>query len=365
MVDAWWMRALRTVGVPLASVALAMAIGSVIIMVSGQDPVAAFAALLQGAFGGWYQIGETVMRATPLMLTGLAVGFGFRANLFNIGAEGQLILGSLGAAWFGLLLAGLPSVVSIPLILLGAALFGAAWAFIPALLKAKVGAHEVITTMMFSWIALYFTSWIVSGPLRDTGGIPQTAMLPSSVWLPTFNTFIAGLPPMRAHVGFLLALVLAVVVALILRRTTLGYEVRAVGFNPSAAENGGISIPLTTVYALCISGALAGLAGASEVLGVTHRMFDQVSAGSGFGFTGIAVALLGKKHPVGILFAALLFGALNAGAGTMQLMANVPQKIITIVQGLIIFFVGAETVVTWLIKRRKRLALEREEATNA
>jgi general nucleoside transport system permease protein len=362
VVEARWARVLRAVGVPLLSVTLAMAIGSIIIIASGQNPVAAFGALLQGAFGGWVQIGETVMRATPLVFTGLAVGFGFRANLFNIGAEGQLILGSLGAAWLGLVLAPLPSLISIPLILIGAMLFGAAWAFIPAILKAKVGAHEVITTMMFSWIALYFTSWIVSGPLADKSGIPQTPMLSAGVLLPTFDKFIPGIPPVRAHLGFLIALLVAVIVALVLRRTTLGYEVRAVGFNPSAAQNGGISIPLTTVYALCISGALAGLAGASEVLGVTHRMFDQVSAGSGFGFTGIAVALLGKKNPVGIIFAALLFGALSAGAGTMKLEANVSQKIITIVQGLIIFFVGAETIVSWLIKRRQRLALERKGA---
>jgi simple sugar transport system permease protein len=358
LVDAWWISLLRTVGVPLLSVALAMAFSSVIITLAGHDPVVAFGALLQGAFGGWRQIGETVMRATPLMLTGLAVGFGFRANLFNIGAEGQLIMGSLGAAWLGLVFANLPGALGIPLVLIGAALFGAAWAFIPALLKAKVGAHEVITTMMFSWIALYLSSWIVSGPLQAPGGIPQTQMLPSNMWLPTFDQLIPGIPPMRAHMGFVLAIALAVVVALVLRRTTLGYEVRAVGFNPLAAQNGGISIPLTTIYALCISGALAGLAGASEVLGVTHRMFDQVSAGSGFGFTGIAVALLGKKHPVGIIFAALLFGALNAGAGTMQLEANVSERIILIVQGLIIFFVGAETVVGWLIKRRKTLAVK-------
>jgi general nucleoside transport system permease protein len=365
LVEARWARLLRTVGVPLLSVLLAMLIGSVIIRVAGKDPVAAFSALLQGAFGGWRQLGETIMRATPLMFTGLAVGFGFRANLFNIGAEGQYILGSLGAAWLGLVLAGLPSIASIPLTLVGAALFGAAWAFIPALLKAKVGAHEVITTMMFSWIALYLTSWIVSGPLMDPGGIPQTPMLSGAVWLPTLDKLIPGIPPVRAHVGFLLALLLAVVVSLILRRTTLGYEVRAVGFNPTAAQNGGISIPLTTVWALCISGALAGLAGGSEVLGVTHRMFDQVSAGSGFGFTGIAVALLGKKNPVGIIFAALLFGALSAGAGTMQLEADVSQRIVSVVQALIIFFVGAETIITWLIKRRQRLALERRGAVDA
>jgi len=365
LIEARWARLVRTVGVPLISVVLAMAIGSVIIAATGKDPVIAFAALLQGAFGGWLQLGETIMRATPLIFTGLAVGFAFRANLFNIGAEGQLVMGTLAAAWLGLLLAPLPPIVSIPLVLVGAALFGAAWAFIPALLKAKVGAHEVITTMMFSWIALYLTSWLVSGPLMDTGGIPQTPMLAEKVWLPTFDMFIPGILPIRAHLGFLIALAAAAVVSLILRRTTLGYEIRAVGFNPTAAENGGVSVAVTTVWALCISGALAGLAGASEVLGVTHRMFDQVSAGSGFGFTGIAVALLGKKNPVGIIFAALLFGALSAGAGTMQLEAGVSDKIIMIVQALIIFFVGAETIFTWFIKRRQKLALEREGVTDA
>lgn len=355
--ESMWMRILRTAGVPLLSVVLAMGIGSIIIAWSGYDPVKAFAALFQGAFGNPTQIGETIMRSTPLIFTGLAVAFGFRANLFNIGANGQLVLGSLAAAWLGLVLSGLPAVVAVPLILLGSALFGAAWAFVPAILKARVGAHEVITTMMFSWIGLYLTSWIVSGPLADKGGIPQTPMLPENVWLPS-------LPFGRAHLGFLVAVVLAVVVWLVLKRTTLGYEIRAVGFNPTAAETGGVSISLTTVWALCISGALAGLAGASEVLGVQHRMFDEVSAGSGFGFTGIAVALLAKNHPIAVIFAALLFGALSAGAGTMQLEADVPQKIITIVQALVIFFVGAETIVTWLIKRRQKLALERKEANS-
>ena len=359
-----WMKALRTAGVPLLSVALALVIGSIIIAATGKDPVLAFSALFQGAFGGPLQIGETIMRATPLIFTGLAVAFAFRANLFNIGANGQLVLGSLAGAWLGLLLAGLPGVLSVPLILIGAALFGAAWAFIPAILKARVGAHEVITTMMFSWIGLYLTSWILSGPLADKGGIPQSPMLPESSWLPSFDKFIPGLPPMRAHLGFLVAVGLAVIVWWVLKRTTLGYEVRAVGYNPSAAQNGGISIGLTTVWALCISGALAGLAGASEVLGVQHRMFDEVSAGSGFGFTGIAVALLAKNHPIAVIFAAILFGALSAGAGTMQLEADVPQKIITIVQALVIFFVGAETIVTWFIKRRQKIALEREEATS-
>jgi len=225
-----------------------------------------------------------------------------------------------------------------------------------------IGAHEVITTMMFSWIALYLTSWIISGPLKDAAGNSQTPMLPQAVWLPTLDQLLPGIfrVPVRAHLGFIIAIGLAVLVWWILKKTTLGYGVRAVGFNQWAAQNGGISIAITTVYALCISGALAGLAGASEVLGVQHRMFDEVSAGSGFGFTGIAVALLAKNHPIAVIFSAILFGALSAGAGMMQLTANVPDKIIMIVQALIIFFVGAETVITWLIKRRQKLALERE-----
>lgn len=364
--EATWMRVARVAGVPLLSVVLAMAIGSVIIAAVNRDPLLAFAALLQGAFGGPQQIGETIMRATPLIFTGLAVAFGFRANLFNIGANGQLVLGSLAAAWLGLVLAGWPAIVAVPAVLLFSALAGAAWAFIPALLKARTGAHEVITTMMFSWIGLYFTSWIVSGPLADKGGIPQTPPLPSNVWLPSLDTFIPGIPPVRAHVGFIVAVALAFVVWWVLKRTTLGYEVRAVGFNPSAAQNGGVSIGLTTVWALCISGMLAGLAGASEVLGVQHRMFDEVSAGSGFGFTGIAVALLAKNHPIAVIFAAILFGALSAGAGTMQLEADVSQKIITIVQALVIFFVGAETIITWLIRRsQKRAVGTGEVATDA
>lgn len=369
-----WMKALRTAGVPLLSVVLAMIIGSIIIVASGKDPVAAFGALLMGAFGtpekwavgNFKAIGDTISRATPLIFAGLAVAFGFRANLFNIGANGQLLLGSIAAAGLGLALAGLPSLIAVPLILVGAALAGAAWAFIPAILKAKVGAHEVITTMMFSWIGLYLTSWIIAGPLADATASSQTPMLPERVWLPTLDKFLPALfrVPVRAHLGFVIAVALAFLVWWILKRTTLGYSVRAVGYNPLAAQNGGISIGITTVYALCISGALAGLAGASEVLGVQHRMFDEVSAGSGFGFTGIAVALLAKNHPIAVIFAAILFGALSAGSSMMQLVANVPDKIVTIIQALIIFFVGAETIINWLIKRRQKLALERKGATD-
>lgn len=357
-----WMTVAQKVGTPLISALLAIGIGSLIMWVSGYDPIAAYAALFKGALGGPKQIGETVLRATPLILTGLAVGYGFRANLFNIGAEGQLFMGGLLAAWLGVRLAEQPWGIAVPTLLVLSALAGAAWAFIPAILKARIGAHEVITTMMFSYIARYLVSWLVAGPLKAPGQTPQSPMLGTSVQLPRIPSLfsestIDALPFLglgRAHVGIIVALLAAVTIWLILKYTTLGYENRAVGFNPWASETAGISVQWTTVKALCISGALAGLAGAVEVMGLHHRIFDQFS--SGVGFTGIAVALLAKNHPFGIIAAALLFGALSAGSGTMQLEAGVPQKIILIIQALVIFFVAAEQIVLWFVRRRQKEA---------
>jgi ABC-type uncharacterized transport system permease subunit len=353
--ESLWMVVLRKAGVPLVSVVLAMLVGSLVIIATGSDPLLAFGGLMQGAFGGWRQIGDTILRSTPLIFTGLAVAFGFRANLFNIGAEGQLFIGGLAAAFLGIALGGLPWFVSVPTIVVLGALAGAAWAFIPALLKAKVGAHEVITTMMFSYIGRYLVSYLVNGPMRGDSAIPQTALIPASATLPTFEKVFTFLQPSRAHFGFLLAILVAVGIWLIFKYTTLGYEVRAVGYNPLAAENAGISVSWTTIRALCISGALAGLAGVVEVLGVHHRLFDQFS--SGFGFTGIAVALLAKNHPIAVIPAALLFGALAAGGPAMQLQADVPQKLISIIQALVIFFVAAESVVTYFIKKRQKEAI--------
>lgn len=347
-----WMVFAEKIGIPVISVALAVIIGSVIIIIAGYDPLPAFAALLKGAFGGPRQIGETMLRTTPLMFTGLAVAYGFRAGLFNIGAEGQLFLGGLTAAWLGILMAGFPWWINLPVILIAAALAGGAWAFIPAVLKAKVGAHEVITTMMFTFIGRFIVSWLIVGPLMDEGQIPQTAELPVESTIPRMHEVFTFLDPSRAHFGFWIAIVLAVLMWFLLKYTTLGFEARAVGFNPWASETGGISVASTTVKALCISGALAGLAGAVEVMGVHGRLFDQFSAG--FGFTGIAVALLAKNHPLGVIPAAVLFGAMSAGAGTMQLEADVPQKVIFIIQALIIFFVAAEQLAIWILRRGRR-----------
>jgi ABC-type uncharacterized transport system permease subunit len=344
---------------PFVAVLFAVLVGSLIVLAAGQSPVEAFSAMFQGAFGSQRAIGETLLRATPLIFTGLAVAYGFRAGLFNIGAEGQLFLGGLAAAYFGIALGGLSWWLSVPLILLLSALFGAAWAFIPAIMKARIGAHEVITTMMFSYIGRYLVSYLVTGPLRAEGGIPQTTTIAESSQLPRLSEVLGFLQPTRAHFGILLGIGIAFVIWAVLKYTVIGYEARAVGFNRWASETGGISVGNTIVKSLCISGGLAGLAGAVEVMGVHDRLFDQFS--SGFGFTGIAVALLAKNNPIAVIPSAILFGALSAGAGTMQLEAGVSQKLILIIQALVIFFVGAEAVVGATIK----WARGRSAASNA
>jgi simple sugar transport system permease protein len=341
---------------PFVSVVIAMLIGSLFILASGHSPIAAFAALWQGAFGSQRAIGETLLRSTPLIFTGLALAYGFRAGLFNIGAEGQLFLGGLAAAVVGLYVGGMSWIVSLPVILISAAIAGAAWAFIPALMKARIGANEVITTMMFSYIGRYFVSWVITGPMKDKGGIPQTPQLPLNSTLPRMNVLLPFLKPTRAHAGILIAILVALLVWAALKYTTLGFEARAVGFNPFASSAGGISVSSTIIKSLCISGALAGLAGAVEVMGVYGRLFDSFS--NGFGFTGIAVALLAKNNPIGVIPAALLFGALSAGAGTMQLEADVSQQVVAIIQGIIIFLIAAETIVPWALEKwRKRKAV--------
>lgn len=346
---------LEQLATPLVSVVLAFGIGSLIIWSVGYDPIQAFSALLQGAFGDARRLGDTMLRATPLIFTGLAVAYGFRAGLFNIGAEGQLFMGGLAAAWIGMYLGDLPRTVNIVILLLAGAAFGAAWAFVPALLKARVGAHEVITTMMFTYIARYIVSYLVTGPLKADGQIPQTRSLPPEATIPRFvESFSVDFG--RAHWGFVIGVLFCIFLWWLLKNTTLGYEARAVGFNPWASQTGGISVSGTIVKSLCISGAFAGMAGVIEVIGVHGRLFDQFS--SGFGFTGIAVALLAKNNPLGIIVAAILFGALSAGAGTMQLEADVPQKVIFIIQALVIFLVAADQLARWVLSPFRKKGVE-------
>ncbi len=294
----------------------------------------------------FYPISDSLVTATPYIFAGLAVAVGFRCGLFNIGVEGQLFIGAICSVWVGFTFKGLPSIVHIPLALLAGAAGGAAWASIPAILKAKTGAHEVINTIMMNYIAFRLSDWLLGdkGPLkRPDSANPVSPFIEKSAELPRFFP-----EPIRFHLGFFIALAVAVLIYWILFKTTLGFEIRTVGANPSAAKYAGMNITRNLVVAMCISGALAGLAGANEVLGVNHNLAFAFS--SGYGFDSIALALLGKSHPLGVVLAALLFGTLRSGATRMQNIAHIPIEIISVIQALIIAFIAAPAIIRSLYR---------------
>ena len=334
------------VWISIAAVLLALLLGAVVILWAGRDPLLAYGALWAASFGSWRGFGEALVSITPLIFTGLSVAFCNRTGLFNIGAEGQFIIGQMGAAVAGYMFTGLPALIHVPLALAAGALAGALWAGVPGLLKAKLGAHEVINTIMMNYIALYFTHYLVIGPLKGHSYLPVTKQVLESARLWRF------LPPTRANIGFFVALAMACVLYYILWRTTLGYECRAVGLNAEAAQYAGINVQRNLVVSMMIGGALAGMGGAVQVLGVQHRFYDLFGF-TGYGFDGIAVALLGNNHPLGVIAGASLFGILARGSQNMQSVAQVPQEVIGIVQAAVIIFIAADYIIRkWIYWRR-------------
>jgi simple sugar transport system permease protein len=293
----------------------------------------------------FYPITESLTTATPYILAGLAVAIGFRCGLFNIGAEGQFFMGALGSAYVGYSIVGLPWFIHLPLALLGGAAAGAIWGAIPGFLKARFGAHEVVNTIMMNWIAFRLSDWLLFGPMKASGYRPVTPNVEASAELPRFFA-----DPMRFNWGFVLALVVAALVYWLLFKTTIGFEIRAVGANPDAAQYAGMSVTRNFVLVMTLSGALAGLAGSAQVLGVDHWVGAGFSAG--YGFDAIALALLGKSHPLGVVLAGLLFGILRSGATNMQSFARVPIEIISIIQGMVIVFIAAPDIIRWLYRVR-------------
>ena len=295
---------------------------------------------------------DSLVTATPYIFAGLAVAVSFRCGLFNIGAEGQLFMGAIFSAYVGYSITGLPGIIHIPLALLAGALGGALWAFVPAILKAKVGAHEVINTIMMNYIAFRLSEWLLNGPMKRPGTAnPVSPTIQPSAELPRFFA-----DPIRFHAGFFIALAVAALVYWLLFRTTLGFEIRTVGANPKAARYAGMNITRNFVVALCLSGALAGLAGANEVLGVNHNLALAFSAG--YGFDSIALALLGKSHPLGVVLAALLFGTLRSGGTRMQNVAKIPVELISIIQALVIAFVAAPAIIRAIYRIRGKPGFE-------
>jgi ABC-type uncharacterized transport system permease subunit len=339
---------------PLFATLLALTVGGVMLIALGVNPITAYGAMIEGAFGSSNALADTVVKATPLLLVGLGICIAFRGGVINIGGEGQLILGALAATVVALSLTGWPAWFVIVISLLAGFGAGGLWGGIPGALKAYFNVNEIMSTIMMNQIAVQGMNYLLANPLIDPGQaetasrIPQTARLERAFDLPR-------LVPTRLHLGALLAVILAFLVYLFLWRTTIGYRIRAVGFNKEAARYAGIGVKRYIVLALLLSGAFAGLAGAIQILGVHHRMFTDGSA-AGFtasaGFNGIVVALFGKLHPIGTIPASFIFGALIVGANSMQRAVQVPSAFIVALNGLVVVFVVSSDIISRRLSRR-------------
>jgi simple sugar transport system permease protein len=330
---------------PLIAVSTALLLGAGLIWASGASVLAAYGGLFAGMCGSWRALSETCVATTPYMLAGLAVALGFRGGLFNIGAEGQFYMGALGAVVAGYAVSGFPGWLHLPFALAVGTLSGAVWGAIPGILKAKLGAHEVINTIMLNYIALKLVDYLVKHVLRDpTASLDRTPYILPTAQLPQ----LFG-PQARLHAGLLIALAVAGGLAWVLNKTTLGFEICTVGINPQAARYAGMSLTRIIVLTMTLSGALAGLAGSGEILGLHHTLPATFS--TGYGFDAIAVALLAKSHPLGVIPAAFLWGGLRNGAGLMQVRTGISIDLINVVQALVIVCLAADRLVWSLVRR--------------
>jgi general nucleoside transport system permease protein len=337
---------MKNILTPIIAVFLGVLVGTIIMIVSGYNAVAAYQALWNGAFGDIYFIGEVIRQVIPYILAGLAVAFAFKTGLFNIGVEGQLLVGWVAAVWVGVSFE-LPKIIHLPLAVLAAGVAGALWAFIPGYLKARFRVHEVIVTIMLNHTALYITNQIIRSVLSD--GKERTDMIAESASLR--SAFLEGITDYsRMHWGITIAIICAIIMWFILEKTTTGFELRAVGFNEHASQYAGMNVKRNIILSMVISGVFAGLAGAMEGLGTFGYM--AVKGGfTGVGFDGIAVALLGGNTAIGVVLAALLFGSLKVGALNMPLEAGVPNELVDIIIALIIIFVASSYIIRWFIDR--------------
>ncbi len=341
---------LLALGAPLLAVALALVAGAVFIAAIGEQPLEIYALMLHGAFGTGYGWGQTLFKATPLVFSGLAVALAFRAGLFNIGAEGQLYLGGFAAALTGVALGAWPAALLLPASLLAAAVAGATWGAIPGVLKARFGSHEVINSIMLNFIAFALVSY--AGHAVFQPATVRTAAVGPGAWLPRLDGLLPALRGSPANLGLALALLAAAATAVLLFRTRGGLALRAVGLNPAAAEYGGIRAGRTQAAAMTLAGAIAGLGGTNFVLGYKHYFEQGFSAGAGF--LGIAVALLARSDPAGVIVAALFFGALSYGG--LVINGRVPKELVEVLQALVILFAIALQAQFERVARRQGLA---------
>ena len=367
---------------PVAAVVGALAIGAVILILLKTNPLTAYKSLFVGAFGNKNGLADTLVTATPLLLVALGVTIAFRANVINIGGEGQLIMAALLTTYIATKLGDKwPGLVIIIVCLLAGSLIGGAWAALAGILKARLGVNEILSTIMLNQIAIQIGYYLLRGPMMDPAekaagtNIPHSARLvkaadllrfadlaksvgftksAKAAGIKGFSAELYGLfaEPTRLHIGFLIAIGMALLVYIFLWRTTIGYRIRAVGLNPDAARYAGMNVPGYMVWAMGLSGALVGLAGAVEILGLHHRMFEPAAVSAGYGFSGIVVALFGKLHPLGAIPSAILFGGLLVGGDKMQRAVQIPQVFVTALLGLIVLFVVSSDL--WARRRASR-----------
>jgi general nucleoside transport system permease protein len=340
--------------VPFLAIVTAVILGGIIIQLSGGNPFLAYLGLIKGSFGSAKALSETAVWATPFIFAGLAVALAFKGGLFNIGAEGQLAVGAVFSSLIGYALPGwlgfdLPTIIHLPFTVIFGMVMGGLWAAIVGWLKAYTGGHEVINTIMMNYIALNTTSFLLIGVMRDpspTNVIARTPLIAES----------ARIPPMfdglRVHWGFILALLVAFFIWWLLNKTTLGFQIRTVGLNPDAAKYAGMNVKRIIIITMMLSGMLAGMAGSVEVTGLNYR--HELGFSIGYGFDAIAIALLGKSHPLGVVLAAILFGAMRNGATQMQFDTQIPVDLISMLQALILLFVAADAIVRFIYRIKSK-----------
>ena len=359
-------RLFRGLLIPVLALLTALVAGALVMYLSGDDWQSAYSGLFQGAFGSGRAWAITIRKMVPFILTGLSVAVAFKAGLFNIGASGQFIMGTVFSVFIGINFEGLPMAIHLPLAIAFGVIGGMLWGAIPGILKVYTGAHEVIVTIMLNYVAALFAGWTVyaggtqgqtPGPLwdRTAGPISETADVLASAQIP----WLFG-PPYRVHYGIFIALAAVVFIWWLVYKTTIGFEIRTVGQNMKAARYAGIRVNWTVILAMSIAGGLAGLAGAIETLGLNHKFAPEF--GGQVGFDGITIALLGQTHPFGVVLSSLLFGALDAGAAKMQFDSGVAADIIQIIQALVLAFVAAPMIIR-AIYRIKRLPEENESTS--
>jgi simple sugar transport system permease protein len=376
---------------PLVAVLGAFLVGAVILILQDINPLEAYAAMLSGAFANKNGLADTLVKATPLLLVALGIAIAFRGGVINIGAEGQLIVGALLSTWIGLQFGEtLPGALVIGLCLLAGIIMGGIWGAIPGYLKAQLGVNEILSTIMLNQIAIQIGYYLLRGPMIDPAeveagtNIPHSARLSRSVDMPRFTDIAERLgfteraadlglegfgaevygvlvEPTRLHSGLIFAVIMAILVYVFLWRTTIGYRIRSVGLNPHASRYAGMNVKWTMVLSMTLSGAFAGLAGAVEILGLHHRMFEPTAVSAGYGFTGIVAALFGKLHPLGIIPSSILFGGLLVGGDKMQRAIQVPQVMITAVLGLVVLFVVSTD---YFVRRRQNRRVSVDDNDN-